>query len=61
VGLVPAYWQLDARLAWQATPKLTLSIVGQNLLREYHTEYGYPSPEREQIARSVFARFTWND
>jgi len=61
VGVVPAYWQLDARLAWQATPNLTLSIVGQNLLREYHTEYGYPSSAREQIARSVFARFTWND
>jgi iron complex outermembrane receptor protein len=61
VGVVPAYWQLDTRLAWQATRKLTLSLVGQNLLREYHTEYGYPSPAREQIARSVFARFTWND
>jgi iron complex outermembrane receptor protein len=61
VGVVPAYWQLDTRLAWQATRKLTISIVGQNLLREYHTEYGYPSPAREQIARSVFARFTWNN
>jgi iron complex outermembrane receptor protein len=61
VGVVPAYWQLDTRIAWQATRKLTLSLVGQNLLREYHVEYGYPSPAREQIARSVFARFTWND
>jgi iron complex outermembrane receptor protein len=61
LGVVPAYWQLDARLAWQATRKLTLSLVGQNLLREYHTEYGYPSPQREQIARSVFARFTWSN
>jgi iron complex outermembrane receptor protein len=61
VGAVPAYWQLDTRLAWQATPKLTLSLVGQNLLREYHVEYGYPSPAREQIARSVYARITWND
>jgi iron complex outermembrane receptor protein len=65
VGVVPAYWQLDTRIAWQATRKLTLSLVGQNLLREYHVEYGYPSPppgpERTQIARGVFARFTWND
>jgi len=61
VGVVPAYWQLDARLAWQATRKLALSIVGQNLLKEYHVEYGYPSPGREQIARSVFVRLTWND
>ena len=61
VGIVPAYWQLDARLAWQATRKLTLSLVGQNLLHEYHVEYGYPSPAREQIARSVFAKFTWSE
>jgi iron complex outermembrane receptor protein len=61
VGVVPAYWQIDTRLAWQASRKLTLSLVGQNLLREYHPEYGYPSPQTVQIARSVFARFTWND
>jgi iron complex outermembrane receptor protein len=61
VGVVPSYWQLDTRLAWQPTPKLTVSLAGQNLLREYHTEYGFPSPEREQIARSVFASFTWNN
>jgi iron complex outermembrane receptor protein len=61
VGTVPSYWQLDTRLAWQATPRLTLSLVGQNLLSEYHVEYGYPSASREQIARSVFARITWSD
>jgi iron complex outermembrane receptor protein len=60
IGEVPAYWQLNARLAWQATRNLTLSLGGQNLLSEYHVEYGYPSPARERIARSVFARFTWN-
>jgi len=60
VGVVPAYWQLDTRFAWQATSNLTLSLVGQNLLREYHAEYGYPSPQRVQIARSVFARITWS-
>jgi iron complex outermembrane receptor protein len=61
VGTVPSYWQLDTRIAWQATRNLTLSLVGQNLLREYHVEYGYPSPAREQIARGVFARVTWNN
>jgi len=61
VGVVPAYWQLDSRLAWRATRNLTISLAGQDLLREYHVEYGFPLPAREQIARSVFARFTWND
>ncbi|HEX4050714.1 MAG TPA: TonB-dependent receptor [Steroidobacteraceae bacterium] len=61
MGIVPAYWELDTRLAWQATRRLNLSLVGQNLLRADHVEYGYPSPEREQIARSVFARAIWSD
>ncbi len=61
MGVVPAYWELDTRLAWQATPRLTLSLAGQNLLRQYHVEYGYPSPAREQIARSAFARLTWSN
>jgi iron complex outermembrane receptor protein len=61
IGVVPSYWQLDSRLAWQATRHLTLSVVGQNLIHEYHVEYGYPSAAREQIARSISARFTWNN
>jgi len=59
VGTVPSYFELDTRLAWQATKRLELSLVGQNLLHEYHTEYGFPSPTREQIARSVFGKITW--
>jgi outer membrane receptor for monomeric catechols len=61
IGVVPSYWELDSRLAWQASRHLTVSLVGQNLIHEYHVEYGYPSPAREQIARSVSARFTWNN
>src|SRR2546422_5434145 len=37
---VPAYSELDVRLAWQATPKLEFSIVGQNLLHDHHAEFG---------------------
>jgi iron complex outermembrane receptor protein len=61
VGVVPAYWEIDTRLAWQATRNVTISLVGQNLLHEYHAEYGYPSLLTPQIARSVFARVTWNE
>jgi iron complex outermembrane recepter protein len=59
VGLVPSYFGLDARLAWQLSHQLELAVTGQNLLHEYHVEYGFPSATREQIARSVFARVTW--
>lgn len=37
---IPAYWELDLRLAWRPRPKLELSIVGQNLLHDSHQE-GY--------------------
>jgi iron complex outermembrane receptor protein len=59
VGIVPSYFELDSGVAWHATRSLELSLMGRNLLNAYHTEYGFPSPTREQIGRSVFARITW--
>jgi iron complex outermembrane recepter protein len=59
-GIVPSYFELDSRVAWHATRQLELSIAGMNLLHPYHTEYGFPSPAREQIARSVFGRVAWS-
>jgi iron complex outermembrane receptor protein len=61
VGTVPSYFGLNTRLAWRVGRKLELSLSGQNLLHEYHTEYGFPSPAREQIVRSVYARITWGE
>ncbi|MGH8144201.1 MAG: TonB-dependent receptor domain-containing protein, partial [Steroidobacteraceae bacterium] len=59
VGIVPAYFELDTRIAWRPNSRLQVALVGQNLLRNLHTEYGYPSPAREQIARSVFGTVSW--
>jgi iron complex outermembrane receptor protein len=59
VATVPSYFALDMRLAWQVSRNFELSLVGRNLLHEYHVEYGFPLPGREQIVRSVFARITW--
>jgi iron complex outermembrane receptor protein len=36
---VPAYRELGGRLAWQATPAMTLSLSGTNLLHDRHQEY----------------------
>jgi len=60
-GTVPSYFELDVRLAWHATKRLELSIVGQNLLHDHHPEYGFPSPTREEIQRSVYGKvsFRW--
>lgn len=55
---VPAYSELDARLGWQPAPAWELSLVGQNLLHEQHTEFG-SGPAARQLERSVHAKATW--
>jgi iron complex outermembrane receptor protein len=59
VGIVPGYFGLDTRLAWHLGKGIELSLVGQNLLQPRHVEYGYPSPLREEIDRSVYAKVAW--
>ncbi len=36
---VPSYYSLDARLGWSPTPRLHLSIAGQNLTNNQHIEF----------------------
>ncbi len=55
---VPAYSELDMRLAWQPNPRLEFSIVGQNLLHDRHAEFGSPNT-RKEIERSVYGKVTW--
>jgi iron complex outermembrane receptor protein len=59
LGTVPSYFELNSRLAWQATQQLELALAGENLLHARHPEYGFPSPARVEIARSVYAKATW--
>jgi iron complex outermembrane receptor protein len=59
LGTVPSYFELDTRMAWHATDRLELSLVGQNLLHDHHPEYGYPSPTRVEIERSVYGKLAW--
>jgi iron complex outermembrane receptor protein len=47
---VPDYAELNARLAWQMTEKLELSVAGFNLLHGQHLEY----PGSDLIRRSVY-------
>lgn len=59
VGIVPAYWDADSRLAWEATSQLELSLVGQNLLHPSHPEAGFPGAGQEEIERAVYGEATW--
>ncbi|HEU5260213.1 MAG TPA: TonB-dependent receptor [Gemmatimonadales bacterium] len=55
---VPAYAELNARLTWQPTAKLALSVVGQNLLHRRHAEFGAAATRRE-IERGVYGLVEW--
>ena len=59
VGKVPAYFELDTRLGWALSPSLEVSVSGQNLLHDHHPEYGFPSPARIEIQRSVYGKIAW--
>jgi hypothetical protein len=50
---LPHYYNLDARLGWQASSLVELSVRGANLLHARHFEL--PAPAGEQITRSVIA------
>ena len=59
VGTVPSYFELDTHLAWHASDRLELALVGQNLLHNRHPEYGFPGPTRPEIERSAYGKITW--
>lgn len=56
---LPGYAELNARLTWQPTATLDLSIVGQNLLHKQHAEFGTPAARRG-IARGVYGMAQWH-
>ena len=63
---IGAYASMDARLAWQPLRHLELSVVGQNLLDNHHSEFS-SSPQGQvlrnplaEIRRSVYGRAKWD-
>ncbi|HKT73875.1 MAG TPA: TonB-dependent receptor [Steroidobacteraceae bacterium] len=60
-GRVPSYYDLDTRIGWRCTARLEFALVGQNLLHDHHTEYGFPGPDRIEIERGVYGKMTWRE
>jgi len=54
---VPGYTELNARIGWNITDRVQVSISGFNLLHPYHLEF--PSNEGGSVPRSVFAELRW--
>ena len=57
---IPPYHELDARLGWQATSNVELSVVGENLLHPRHLEFAsnFVEEERTDVQRSVLGKIT---
>ena len=58
---VPSYTRLDSNITWQAGEGFSISLVGQNLLRDRHLEYAGSdsSVQSDLIKRSAYAKFSW--
>ena len=52
---IPGYHAFDARVGWQPTPRVEMSVVGHNLLDPHHPEFGENPVE---IRRSFYAQVT---
>jgi iron complex outermembrane receptor protein len=60
-GAIPSYTRLDTGLTWRWTEGLSMSVVGQNLVKDRHLEFVDSSGvvRSTLIKRSVYAKFTW--
>jgi iron complex outermembrane recepter protein len=58
---VPSYTRLDTSLIWYLAENLSLSVVGQNLLKDHHVEFSSPDQVvlSSQVKRSAYAKLTW--
>ncbi len=59
---VPSYTRVDTGVTWQCTKALSFSLVGQNLLRNDHLEFGsaFGFVVPSLIKRSAYAKITWH-
>jgi len=59
---IDSYLEADLRLGWEASPGLELSIIGQNLLDNRHTEYlpDFINTQPTEVQRSIYGRVTWS-
>lgn len=58
---IPGYTRLDTGLTWKPLERLSLAVVGQNLLKNDHVEFEdfFGSMQSSQIRRSAYVKLTW--
>ena len=57
----PSYTRLDTQLSWLVSKDISLSFVGQNLLKDLHEEFvdSTGSARTTEVKRGAYAKFTW--
>jgi len=60
-GGAPSYTRVDTGLTWRWTEGLSMSVVGQNLVKDRHLEFADDtgSVRSTLIKRSVYAKVVW--
>ena len=58
---IASYTRLDVNLVWHPSDKMSLGVVGQNLLQGLHQEYSdsFLTVTPSLVRRSAYARLTW--
>jgi iron complex outermembrane recepter protein len=56
---VRAYTTADARIGWNPSKTLSLSLTGQNLFQPHHAEFGIDPPPTVLIERGIYAKLVW--
>jgi iron complex outermembrane receptor protein len=59
---IPSYTRLDTSLLWHAGERVSMSVVGQNLLKSLHPEYAGPDSTVQpgMMRRGAYAKITWS-
>jgi iron complex outermembrane recepter protein len=58
---IPAYTRMDSNLVWQAGERFSISLVGQDLLRDEHVEYSGPNStvQSDFIPRRAYVKLSF--
>jgi len=59
---IDSYVEADLRIGWEARPGLELSLIGQNLLDNHHSEFlpDFISTQPTEVERSIYGRIVWS-
>jgi iron complex outermembrane receptor protein len=59
---IPSYTRVDTNLIWNVAERLSMSVVGQNLLKDLHPEYAGPDSTEQPglMRRGAYAKITWS-